>query len=154
MNGVLEFLLGILSGVVVGYFIQVIRYKHTLRVEKIKRLAPYLELAYPTIDRLAQDGVYALKVQERKDQKEIESILVKLIDGLDQYHIWYLQYQENGLKPELLSVNETLDAYLNGLFVYAQMNKRHGKIYIHQRLNNFCIYVMRCRTQLEKLLMG
>jgi hypothetical protein len=81
-------------------------------------------------------------------------MLGKLASGLDQYHIWYLQYQENGLKPELRSVNETLDAYLNGLFVYAQMSRQHGKSYIHQGLNDFARHLAQCKIELETFLMG
>jgi len=153
MNG-LDFFLGVLSGIVVGYVIQLVRYKHDLRVEKIKRLAPHLELAYPIVDRSSQDSEYTVGIQNRKDEKQMDAMLEKLTADLSEYHFWYTRYQENGLKPELRSVNEILDAYLNGLFVYSQLSKMHGKSYIHQRLSDLAKHLMLCKLELERLLMG
>jgi hypothetical protein len=150
----LDVILGVVSGIIVGYVLQYITYKRGRRIEKIKKLSPYLEGAFPIVNKLNQDLNYVNEIQNLNNQNEIDAILDKIVSGLDQYNIWYLKYQGDGLKLELLSINEQLDGYLNGLFVYAQMTKTYGKAYFHQRLDKFQQQIKSCKLELQKQLMG
>lgn len=130
-----EFLATITSGIVVGVIANMLRNRHDMNMEKRKRLSPYMEAAYPIVEKLDQDCAYARQIVNHGDEEEIDDMLDKLASGLELYNDWYLEYQEDGLKPELMPINENLHSCLNGLFVFSQMNKKYGNGYVHERLS-------------------
>lgn len=149
-----DFLMGILGGGIIGYIVQERRYKYNLKVEKIKRITPSLEQAYPIIQRAKQDFTYGIEIQNRNDINEITNLLPQLSNNLAQFYEWYKQYQENGLKPELKSLDRTLYSYLNGLFVFSRISQTQGESYIHQSIPNICTHLKRCEKSLETFLMS
>jgi hypothetical protein len=150
----LEFLATLFSGMLVGVVADMLRNRHDIGMEKRKRLSPYIETAYPIVEKLDQDCAYTLLVLDHGGEKDVDTMLEKLASGLELYHEWYLEYQRDGLKPELMSVNRGLHNYLNGLFVFSQLNKKYGNSYAHERLNLLNNQLRFSQTEIDRFLKG
>jgi hypothetical protein len=149
-----DFLLGLVGGFIVGYLLEHKRFKHSLKIEKIKRLSPHLESAFPILEKLDQDSDYATRIQQRDDENEFNRITDRLCSEMEEFYAWYLQFQEDGLKPELQSVNRLLCAYLDGMFVFAKMSIRYRESYISQKTKEISDLSNKCKRELELQLMG
>lgn len=147
---ILTTLLGIMGGLAAGFILEHYRLKHELKVEKIKRVAPYLEQVSPTIKNLAIDSEYAVELQKRGCEDQF--LLQRLCKGLKEFESWYTIIRQNGLEIELESLNITLSRSLLGIVTYAQLTSKYGVDYISQRLNSFHERCLIARKSLESLL--
>lgn len=143
---------GFAGGLIGGFVIEHYRLKHVLKVEKIKRLAPYLEQVYPIIRDLTIDSAYAIELQQRGDKNL--PLLKKLCKCLKEFGSWYRVFRQNGMEPELESLDRDLCRLLSGVFVYSQLSAKYGTSYIFQRLERFHSVCLKGRESLEKLLKG
>ena len=149
MVDTVELVVSFLSGIVSGLIIQNIRFKHSLRMGKINRLLPYLEYAYPIVERLNQYSGYAARTQLQDDEIERKDVFARVTSALDEYAEWFNALKEDGMIPELDSVDKKLLNYLSGLFIYARLCQLHGSVYLSQELQNLSKYCVLCRMQLE-----
>lgn len=126
----------IIGGILVGMIIENVRLKHSLKIEKIKRLAPDLEACCPIVEKIYEDSAYAIKILNRGQDEghALDSQNQKVLDGLKLFQDWYMLFQEKGMKYELESVNIELNDRLAGLFTYARLSIKHGISYVSQNL--------------------
>ena len=149
MVDAVELIVIFLSGIVSGLIIQNIRFRYSLRMGKIDRLLPYLEYAYPIVERLNQYSGYAARTQLQDDEIERNEVFTRVTSALDEYAEWFNALKEDGMIPELDSVDKKLLNYLSGLFNYARLCQLHGSVYLSQQLQNLSKYCVLCRMQLE-----
>lgn len=126
----------LIVGVLVGIVVENYRLKHSLKIEKINRLAPHLEICSPMIEKILEDSGYALKILNR-GQTEGEDLILqnkKIIQRLTVFQEWYELFQNRGMKFELESVNKELQERLVGLFNIAILSIKHGETYVSQNL--------------------
>lgn len=126
-----------LGGVFTGLLIQYVVFKNTLKVEKIKRLSPRLELGYPIVEKLSLDATYVSGITVNDDQPHFMAILDRIKKGLNTYQKWYMGFRQEGMFPELESVNSDLLGLLNGLFQYSNLCKLHGTQYLSENCQSF-----------------
>lgn len=143
-----DLVLTFLSGIVSGLFIQHVTFKYSLRKEKLNRLFPYLESAYPIVDRLSRHSEYAAKTQLQDDRNELPRILEKVTSTLNEYSQWFNELMEDGMIPELDSIDRKLLNHLSGLFNYARLCQFHGQVYLSEQIQNLSKYCTPCRTYL------
>lgn len=149
---ILTALIGIAGGLLVGVVIERFRLKHELRVQKIKRVAPLLEILSPTVKNLAIDSKYAVELQQTN--REDPSVLQRLCEELKEFETWYNDFRQKGMEVELESLDVLLYRSLLGVFVYARYTAKYGVHYIAQRLNSFHRICQIARESLENLLRG
>jgi len=147
---ILIVLISLVGGLIGGYVIEHYRLKHELKIEKIRRLAPYLEQVYPTMKNLNVDSTYAIELQQRGS--EDLPLLEKLCKELTEFGSWYRVFKQNGMEPELESLDGNLYRLLLGVFTYSQLSAKYGTTYISQRLDPFHKICLKGRESLEKLL--
>lgn len=147
------FLTGLTTGVISGLAIQWKRFKDNLKMEKIKRLLPYLEHAYPIVERLKQHSDYANNIQLQNNDDDLNEVLGRVYTSLDEFEIWFTGFKEDGLIRELDSIDKDLLNHFVGLFNYASQNRRHGPAYISQRIEAFSKYCVMCEQLLAHRLM-
>jgi len=144
----IEILFSFLGGVFTGWLIQYVVFKNALKIEKIKRLSPRLELGYPIVEKLSLDATYVRGINVNDDQTHFTAILDRIKKGLNTYQEWYNGFREEGMFPELESVNSYLLGLLNGLFQYSNLCKLHGTQYISENCQSFDQH---CRETKEML---
>jgi hypothetical protein len=127
------FFTGIGTGLISGLLIQRKRFNDDLKTRKIDRLVPYIEHAYPIIERLKKHSEYATQLQ---DEESFNSIINQVNVSLQEYSKWFENFKENGMIPQLDSLDKELVAYLVGLSSFACQYKRHGIIYISQNIES------------------
>lgn len=152
MVDVVDIFGGFIGGLITGLVAQYMQFKHSLRLEKTKRLSPYLEEAYPIVEILSNDSIYAADLQLRDDKQEFERILRKIIMSIRQYAEWFVQFRTDGMMPELDSLDSELLSLLVGMFQHARLCKLHGREYISQQMQDFSGYCGTCRALLENRL--
>ena len=143
---------GLLSGVIVGYIVEHYRLKNELKVERIKRLTPHVEIVHPIIEELCDDVIYFQKAQMRKGYSEDPSFIKKIGIAFDKYETWYIQFQSDGLKPELSATRKQLFNLLNGLFVHSRMSRKYGQDYVLREINEISTSAKDCLSELEQFL--
>lgn len=149
---VVDILGGFIGGLVAGLAAQYMRFRHSLRLEKTKRLSPYLEGAYPIVEILSNDSIYAADIQLREDRQEFERILRKILVSIQQYAEWFVQFRTDGMMPELDSLDSELLSLLVGMFQHARLCKLHGRQYVSQHMQDFSGYCGACKALLENRL--
>jgi hypothetical protein len=147
-----DFLWGLLSGIFIGYFLEYVRFKYSLKIEKIRRLSPFLESIFPIFEKIASYSVHAKNIRNWNDENELNRTVDVLRSEIDEWHALYLQFQQDGLKPELEAVNSELYAELNGMFVIAQMSRRYGESYILQNIEEIATKSENCKKLLASQL--
>jgi len=149
MADILEVFVTFLSGIVSGLIIQETRFKYSLRRGKINRLLPYLESAYPIVERLGQHSKYAANMQLQNDLNETSRILAKVTLSLYEYSKWFDSLKEDGMIPELDYIDRDLLDYLGGLFNYAFLCKVRGLAYLSEQIQNLAKHCLICQNYLE-----
>ena len=144
----LSFVLGLFSGGI----IQALRLRDSLKVEKVKRLTPLLEAAFPIIENLAGDSQYAKSLQIRGDDGEFQRVLERVSDSLEEYDKWYTRFQVAGLSPALESIDPDLLARFNGILMNTRLLKLHGITYLSQNMQEFAQYCQKCKSALKNRL--
>jgi hypothetical protein len=144
----MEILAGFVGGVVTGLGIEYFRFRHSLKIEKIKRLSRYLESAYPLVEKLSQDTGYAANTQLDKDD-ECRRILKKVTISIEEYSRWFIQFKTDGMMPELDSIDPDLLSRFVGMFMYARLCKEHGLEYLSQNIQELSRYCRTCRQMLK-----
>ena len=139
-------------GLVVGIAVQYVGFKQALRIEKIKRLSPHLERAYPIIEKLSRVARYGVKAQESQDAADLDGALNKLVFSIDEYVAWFSGFREAGMVPVLESLDLELSARLTGVSVYANGCRVQGQRYLYERIQEFADYVTKCEIKLKKRL--
>jgi hypothetical protein len=119
---------------------------------KINRLLPYLESAYPIVERLNQHSAYAARIQLQENESEASGIFGKVTFALDEYTEWFNVLKEDGMIPELDSIDRKLLNRLSGLFSHARLSHLHGSTYLSQQIQSLSEYCKLCQIQLEKRL--
>ena len=152
INFIAGLLSGLISGVVVGYVIEHYRLKNGLKIERIKRLMPHIEVVHPIVEELRDDLAYLQKTQTRTESEDDPNFMQKICRTLDKYGAWYTQFQSNGLKPELGATNKELFAYLNGLSVHSKMAKKYGQDYVLREINQISKSARVCVSMIEQFL--
>lgn len=154
MSDLQNFFLGLFSGlivgIVVGLIIEHIRLKNALKIERIKRLAPHLELVHPVLERIQEDGAYLKVIQTRDD--DFQELVRKICEGFEEYRTWYKVFRENGLKPELEHSSKYLYALINGVFVHAQMADKYGIQHILSNIKEILEKVCDCQKEIGSFL--
>lgn len=143
-----SFILGIFSGVIIHHF----QFKYSLKIEKIKRLAPHLEAISPIIEKLVQDSEYAKMIQMRDEEDEFNRVLENIAVSLEEYGIWYHRFTTSGMIPELESIDSELLARLNGVYAFVRLNKLHGVQYLSQNVKVFAEHCGKCNIKLKSRL--
>lgn len=149
MADTVELVVSFLFGIASGLIIQHVRFKYSLKMGKINRLLPYLESAIPIVERLNQHSGYAAKTQLQDGENELAKILAKVTSALDEYAEWFDELKEDGMIPELGSIDRKLLDYLSGLFNYARLCQQHGSVYLSQQIQNLSKHCTVCGVQLE-----
>jgi hypothetical protein len=149
MVDVIEVILGFTLGVISGAIIQHVRFKYSLKIEKVRRLTPLLEAVYPIINNLADDSDYAISIQVRGNNDEFRRILENVACSLDEYEKWFNRFQLAGISPALESVDSDLFARFNGIFTHTRLFKMHGVPYLSQNIDEFAEYCVKCRKMLK-----
>jgi len=147
----MEILAGFVGGIVTGLAIEYFRFKHSLKVEKIKRLSPYLESAYPLVEKLSNDTGYAVNAQ-LDDDDECSRILKKVAVSIEEYSRWFVQFRTDGMMPELDSIDPDLLSRFVGMFSYARLCREHGLEYLSQNIQRLSQYCRTCRQMLKSRL--
>jgi len=142
------FLLGLISGVV----IQSLKFKHDRKLDKIRRLMPYMEIVHPIVETLLIDVEHGLKLQEKDDLPELDRYLIRVADAFSPFAEWYSDFVERGMKAELQSLEYELFAGLYGIFVYYQLTKIHGVETISQNLKEIGANLKKTISMLEEFL--
>lgn len=148
----IDIVLGFICGLFTGIIVQYLQLKHSLKIEKIKRLSPYLESAYPIIEKLSNDSRYAANVQLHEDKREFGRTLGRLTISIQEYANWFSVFRTDGMMPELNSVDSSLLSRLVGMFTHADLCKLHGRDYLSQRMQDFAKYCEVCKSMLENRL--
>ena len=143
---------GLLSGVIVGWIVEHYRLKNSLKVERIKRLTPYIEMVHPIIEELCDDISYFKKTQFRKMNEENQNFVIRISKAFDKYGLWYEQFQSNGFKPELGATSKLLLYSINGLFAHSQMSKKYGEDHILREIDEIFDSLNQCRVLVEQFL--
>lgn len=149
MVDVLEIVLGFALGLLSGAIIQNIRFRDSLKVEKVKRVTPLLEAVFPILEKLASDSIYAQTIQMRGDDSEFQRLIDRISISLVEYDKWYTRFQIAGLLPALESIDSNLLARFNGMFTHARLSKLHGLTYLSQNLSEFSLYCQSCKRILQ-----
>lgn len=148
----LNIFVGFISGLVIGILVQYARFRYSSKIEKMKRLSPYLESAYPIVEKLNQDSRYASDIQLQDDEAHLTMVLKKVVISLEAYTDWFTKFREDGMVPELESLNRDLSNRFVGLFTYARLYRQHGLEYISQRMQRLANYCTICKQQLKNQL--
>jgi hypothetical protein len=143
---------GLLSGLLVGYVVEHYRLRNGLRIERMKRLTPHIEMVHPIIEELCDDASYFQKSHLRTDGSEEQNLAIKIGVTFDKYGTWYQHFQSNGLKPELAATSKSLFALLSGLFVHSTMTKKYGKDYIYREIDEIANSMQKCLLEVEQFL--
>lgn len=141
----LGFVAGLLTGIVVQYF----GFRFASRIEKMKRLSPHLEAAFPIVDKLNGDTRYAVHVQAQGEVEHLAPVLKKIALSLEEYRIWFAGISRRGMIPELESLNGILSGRLVGLFNYANLGRTHGLEYISQKMPHLASHCALCKNELK-----
>jgi len=141
---------GLIVGIVVGFIVEHIRLKNMLKIERIKRLAPHLELVHPVLERMYQDVEYLKIIQSRND--DFKDLAQKTCQGFEEYQTWYKVFRENGLKPELEHSSRFLYALINGVFVHSQMVGKYGIQHALANIEDILEKVNYCQKQIASFL--
>lgn len=147
---ILATIFSFIGGLAIGLVGEHYRLKHELRIDKVRRLAPYLEQIYNVIRDLVVDSEYAFRLQESGTANSIP--LRKLYRGLGEYRSWFLSFRQNGMEPELESLNRPLYLMLQGVYAHAQSCNEHGVAYASQRIASIRHRCSECKIALEKYL--
>lgn len=78
MVDVVDLVVGLISGILIGWFGQWLRFRYTLRVDKIRRIAPHFESVYPIVQKLRQDSKYATQVQPQSDHSTLSQVVGRI----------------------------------------------------------------------------
>jgi len=141
---------GVVVGIVVGFLIERQRLKNMLKIERIKRLAPHMELLHPVLERISEDVGYLKIIQSRDDDPK--DFTQKACQGFEEYRTWYKIFKENGLKPELEHSSESLYALINGVFVHAQMVHKYGAQHVLANIEDVLEKVYTCQRETASFL--
>lgn len=142
------FLLGLLSGIV----IQSLRFSYQRKLDKIRRVMPYVETVHPILETLVINVEHCSRLQEKNDTVEMQRYLKRATGALNSFGEWFSGFAERGLKPELQSLKYDLYAGLYGIFVYYQMTKIHGIEFVSQNLEEIGTNLERITKLLEEFL--
>ncbi len=143
-TGILSFLLGLISGLA----IQRVKFSNDRRLDKIRRLMPYVEIVHPIVESLAINIAHSQKLVEKNDDEELTRYLTRTAKDFESFGSWFLDFAEKGMKPELESLNYNLLSGLSGTNVYFQMVKNHGSKYILENVKE----IKKSLCQTEQLL--
>lgn len=147
-----EVISSFLVGLAVGIAVQYVRFKQELRIEKIKRLSPHLERAYPIIEKLGRVARYGVKAQESQDTADLDGALNKFVASIVEYAAWFSGFREGGMVPVLESLDSELSARFTGVSVYANGCRAQGQRYLYEHIQDFADYVTKCEKELKKRL--
>lgn len=131
VTGLVSFILGLISGLV----IQRVKFQYDRRLDKIRRLMPYVEIVHPVFESLAINMEHGQKLIEKNDSEELARYLDRMVKDFESFGSWFVDFAEKGMKPELESLNYNLLSGLSGANVYFQMVKNHGTRYILENMN-------------------
>lgn len=150
-NIIITFLSGLATGLISGLAIQRQRFNDGLKTGKINRLYPFLERAYPKIERLKQHSQYARGIQD--NEETYKNTLQVISTCLNEYDAWFSSFKEQGMTRELDSINPELLSHLVGLYSYASQKNHHGIEYISQNIDKFSKLCVSNEVLLSKWLM-
>lgn len=125
----------VVSGIIVGVVVERFRLRNILKIEKIKRLAPYVEAASPLVTRIDEHAEFATKMLHGSGEHEPSAQITKLKSVLIQFVEWYSQFEQRGMRPELESIDRELYDHLTGLFNLARFCSLYGDTYLSQNLD-------------------
>ena len=145
----IDVILGFFAGIVTGVAIQYLQLKHSLKIEKTKRLSPYLESASPILDEITHDSTYAANVQLRDDEEEFERVLKRVSVSIAEYAKWFNDFRIDGMIPELNSLDADLLSRFVGMFTHATLCRLHGQEYLSQHVGEIAKYCTECKLMLE-----
>jgi hypothetical protein len=132
---IITFFSGLGTGLISGLVVQRKKFNDDQKTAKISRLFPFLEHAYPIVERLRNHSNYAHEVLH--DDFDFKNAIGSVTDSLDEYFLWFDSFKEEGMIRELDSINSELLDHLVGLANYASQKNRHGNTYISQNIDDF-----------------
>jgi hypothetical protein len=130
VTGILSFFFGLISGLL----IQRVKFDNDRRLDKIRRIMPHAEIVHPILESLTIDVAHAHKLLEKNDDEELTRYLARTAKDFESFNIWFLDFAEKGMKPEMESLNYNLHKGLNGVNVFCQMIRNHGTRYIPENI--------------------
>jgi hypothetical protein len=134
-SAVVTFITGLATGLISGFLIQQRQFNDNQKTSKLSRLLPFMEHAYSKVERLKEHSEYAYKVQN--DDADFTNVLYRVTNALDEYEIWFTSFKEEGMIPELSSVNRELLDHLVGIANFSYQKRRYGIIFISQNIDDF-----------------
>jgi hypothetical protein len=143
---------GLLSGVAVGWVVERYRLKNSLKVERMKRLTPQIEIIHPIVEELCADVDYFAKRQLRLPDGEDDSILEKIITYFAKYNAWYLGFQSKGFKPELGATSKPLLNRLTAIFAYSLRIRKYGGQYLLNEIDEISESLKASQSLIEQFL--
>jgi hypothetical protein len=147
-TGIVSFVLGLISGLV----IQTVKFRYDRRLDKIRRLMPYIELVHPIFESMAIDMEHGKRLMEKNDSDELIRYLNRMAKDFESFGSWFVEFAEKGMKPELESLNYDLLSGLGGANVYFQMVKNHGAKYILENMNEIAESLTKTKQLLNEFL--
>jgi hypothetical protein len=128
-------LVGFIFGLFSGLLIQRKKFRDDLKLDKIRRLMPYIEVFHPTFESLVINVKHCQKLIEKNDSTELTRYLNRIYADFESFGSWFVDFANRGLKPELESIDYSLLLGLNGANVYFQLAKNHGTRYVLENIN-------------------
>jgi hypothetical protein len=146
LNGIL---VGFMSGLFSAILIEEARFRHSSKIERMKRVFPVLSPVHPLIDKITEDVRHAIKVQTRNEHTVFLTILAQIFASFSNYKNWFEDFRQKGLIPELESLNSRLAGHINGLYSYAVIindaEENTRALYIQQKLEEIENYCDECQ---------
>ena len=142
------------SGLLIGYLVQRKKFHDDLKLDKIRRLMPYVEVFHPIFESLVIDVRHGQKLIEKNDSTELTHYLDRILADFDSFGSWYADFADKGLKPQMESLNYNLLSGLNGTNVYYQLVKTHGTRYIFENINEIALSLGKTERLLKEFLKG
>lgn len=146
-------LVGGIIGAIVAIGVEEWRFRHSTKIEIIKRLAPYLEKAFPVCRNLCTDAKYAEEILSRGySSPELSNVRKKVATSLEAFRCWYARLCADGMIPEFEALDDQLATYALGLFNLSNKCREHGIDYVAQRMSSIVTSSNACRLLLKRRL--
>lgn len=143
-------LLSFIFGLIIGIFSARTRFKYDRRLDKIRRLTPFMERIQPLYEHLNIDSEHCIKLRETIDNDEFNHYLSRINDYITNFGNLYTNLRGEGLADLLHNFDEELYNNLVGTFVFYQYKKDQEFLYLAQNLNDIHDNAVRTKNAINQ----
>jgi hypothetical protein len=146
-------IIGLVGGVIVSVVMFYIGMLVQRRADRKSFLREHIRQFYPILRELSIDLGYALssKLKDNFEIKSLEDVLPKISNQFESYTALYLKLTQNGLEPELESVDQNTANELKGLYI---LWKLENPVSVSSNFDKYHAKVIICRNLVESYLKG